>query len=318
MKRHDNTLARTQRRAFTLVELLAVIAIMAIIILLLLPAISAAREAARRAQCTNKLRQIGLATLNFHEARGFLPGTALTDGFLPKVVAMIEVLPFLEEQSLYSRFDRDVPPIGGVNAPLMFESTPFAWCPSSTRVQRTTTPDEYEQYFDGSLSESVKISQACYFPSGGAQNADGAMNAWGQRKIRLRDIRDGPGHTLFWSERSPDVCPQDDAFAQPWCDVMHFTAFTGPNRIPSFPSSAAEPHCHSLYLDTSSNHVGGANYVFGDGAVMFINDDINSWHPTDVEVKDGWYLPVPAQAPGVYQKLATRAGGEVVDVLSLD
>src|SRR5436853_7463027 len=67
------SLSRSQKRGFTLVELLVVIAIIGILVALLLPAIQAAREAARRAQCVNKMKQLGLAVLNFESARKVLP-----------------------------------------------------------------------------------------------------------------------------------------------------------------------------------------------------------------------------------------------------
>jgi prepilin-type N-terminal cleavage/methylation domain-containing protein/prepilin-type processing-associated H-X9-DG protein len=103
---------RGQRRAFTLVELLVVIAIIGILVALLLPAIQAAREAARRSQCTNNLRQVGVAILNYENSYKELPwgsSYARTDTTgmppIPKGNWVIPVLPFLEENSLASRWD---------------------------------------------------------------------------------------------------------------------------------------------------------------------------------------------------------------------
>ena len=88
-------------RGFTLVELLVVIAIIGMLIALLLPAVQAAREAARRMQCTNHLKQFGLAIHNFHDTFNALPPRAVGDG---RVTAFVFLLPFQEQQSLYEIF----------------------------------------------------------------------------------------------------------------------------------------------------------------------------------------------------------------------
>jgi len=100
-----------QRRAFTLVELLVVIAIIGILVALLLPAVQAAREAARRAQCSNNLKQMGLAAHNYHDTfRSFPPG-AITDGpccsAKSRVNWAIALLPYMEQTSLYDEYDHD-------------------------------------------------------------------------------------------------------------------------------------------------------------------------------------------------------------------
>ena len=90
------------RRAFTLVELLVVIAIIGILVALLLPAVQAAREAARRTQCTNNLKQIGLAIHNFHDAREFYPPSRIFD--LQATWAVV-IMPYMEESALYDEWD---------------------------------------------------------------------------------------------------------------------------------------------------------------------------------------------------------------------
>jgi len=111
------------RRGFTLVELLVVIAIIGILIALLLPAVQAAREAARRAQCTNNVKQIGLALHNYHDTHKTFPPTGILYGdplvsthALPYHYSwLVVILPFLEQQPLYDTIDLTVP-IWGVGA----------------------------------------------------------------------------------------------------------------------------------------------------------------------------------------------------------
>src|SRR6476661_1738708 len=107
-----------RRRGFTLIELLVVIAIIAVLIALLLPAVQAAREAARRAQCVNNVRQIGIAIQNYHDTNkhqpqyhAAIPDTATqtyanyTYSWRGPVWTVL-ILPFIEEQALYDRFDK--------------------------------------------------------------------------------------------------------------------------------------------------------------------------------------------------------------------
>jgi prepilin-type N-terminal cleavage/methylation domain-containing protein len=94
---------QTQRKsAFTLVELLVVIAIIGVLVALLLPAVQAAREAARRTQCTNQLKQLGIAVQNYHDVKKQMPPAKLEDRYLTWAVML---LPYVEQQSLYDSFD---------------------------------------------------------------------------------------------------------------------------------------------------------------------------------------------------------------------
>ena len=127
---------------FTLVELLVVIAIIGILVALLLPAVQAAREAARRSQCTNNLKNIGLALINFSDVYKRLPAAAAAHGKLPfgtkakGATWVLEILPFIEEQSLYDRFDKEISvtvfdrAAPDTNGPLLGVSLPVLVCPS--------------------------------------------------------------------------------------------------------------------------------------------------------------------------------------------
>src|SRR5213076_82519 len=97
------------RRAFTLVELLVVIAIIGVLVALLLPAVQMAREAARRTQCANHLKQLGLASQNFNDVRGTLPPTRVsndsTDANQNFLTWAILLLPYVEQQNYFSQWD---------------------------------------------------------------------------------------------------------------------------------------------------------------------------------------------------------------------
>lgn len=121
-----------KRRGFTLIELLVVIAIIAVLVALLLPAVQNAREAARRSSCTNNLRQIGLAIHNFHDAKNRLPSSGR-----PEAAATVRfglfthLLPYIEQQVLYDRYDPSVNWSHANNAPVTSVIIPTYRCPSS-------------------------------------------------------------------------------------------------------------------------------------------------------------------------------------------
>jgi prepilin-type N-terminal cleavage/methylation domain-containing protein/prepilin-type processing-associated H-X9-DG protein len=98
---------KARQQGFTLVELLVVIAIIGVLVALLLPAIQAAREAARRTQCTNNIKQIGLAAINYESAQGAFPiGMEMMPNLnLTKATFFVRLLPYLEQAGLYSQWD---------------------------------------------------------------------------------------------------------------------------------------------------------------------------------------------------------------------
>ena len=160
------------RRAFTLVELLVVITIIGILIALLLPAVQAAREAARRSQCTNNLKQIGMALHNYYQAHNVFPpggldygwsgagGTEPADKLIKNGNGLVLLLPYLEQQALFDRYDfrrcaslvkdqqtnivpsaRDFAgdPVTSGNAAVISQKVPVFMCPSDP--DNLTLPD---------------------------------------------------------------------------------------------------------------------------------------------------------------------------------
>lgn len=120
-----------RRRAFTLIELLVVIAIIGVLIALLLPAVQAAREAARRSQCTNNLKQLGLAIQNYIDTNGALPPTGTNTTYVPNDFSMKpRILPFLEQQPLYNALNQNFTYNSAINATVTSTTVSTFLCPS--------------------------------------------------------------------------------------------------------------------------------------------------------------------------------------------
>ena len=226
---------RLPRRGFTLIELLVVIAIIAILVAILLPAVQQAREAARRTQCKNNLKQLGLAAMNYHSTFGRFGyrkgGTGATvragasgvqwdvgptvggrhAANRGRLNGMIPLLPYFEQQALYEQIaSGDV----ASNVQPMGPNTWNGWAPFRERIESLFCPS------DG-LEQRVMNGQNYMFSAGDQGrnllgNTNGAGN-WGAKQAgqpvigrgvfgvmtgaRLRDITDGASNTTLFSER---------------------------------------------------------------------------------------------------------------------
>jgi prepilin-type N-terminal cleavage/methylation domain-containing protein len=297
-----------RRRGFTLIELLVVIAIIAILVALLLPAVQAAREAARRVQCINNLKQMGLAFHNFESANGFFTPAAIDDAFprlginvddSGKPVAkptehgwVILLLPFTEQVGLYNSYNlkadfRDAP-----NSTTIATQLNLMMCPSSPNPNRIDTNNSggfkgwkaaAGDY--GPNNSVVKVAIDGGFVSPG--NYAGVMQA--NQVHTLAEITDGTSNTLVISEDAgrPDV----------WTRGNHFTGSTpigSPSRVyvtgagwanresafglHGFPvdgNGNPPGPCHTNCVNRNevfSFHPGGANHIFADGSVHFVKE----------------------------------------------
>jgi len=189
------------RSAFTLVELLVVLAIIGLLVALLLPAVQSAREAARRTQCANNIKQLGLALTNFEVARGAYPATDPPNGFSPQA----RLLPFTEETNLQNLLDfKQAAFSGPYNAQVpnpqfvaaFATPIPLMLCPSDpAEVINTETTYGYSYAGNNymiSTGSGTGLNYDQRFPTDGI--------TFYNSRIRFRDVTDGTSNTVFMSE----------------------------------------------------------------------------------------------------------------------
>lgn len=185
------TPARCRRRAFTLVELLVVIAIIGILIALLLPAVQAAREAARRSQCTNNLKQIALAFHNYVDTHKKFPAYQYhVEGASSWLghSAMTMILPYVEQSSVYDQVKWTLPWDNG-NQPHLAKITPFV-CPTDGPFPNPTYPGNNYMVCGG--------ARVSFYDTGSPVKASGIFLR--RRESGFSDIRDGTSNVIMVSE----------------------------------------------------------------------------------------------------------------------
>jgi prepilin-type N-terminal cleavage/methylation domain-containing protein/prepilin-type processing-associated H-X9-DG protein len=298
-----------RRSAFTLIEVLVVIAIIGILVGLMLPAVQKVRESAARAKCQNNLKQIGLALQNYHDRMNGFPA-----GYQSQVASdnsdlgpgwgwAAYLLPDVEQTNLFNHIRFDLQIYDAKNAGARVATVPIYLCPSDPLARGTFT------VVDANGNPICLVAHASYTAMNGvlgvsndAFDNDGAFLR--NKNMRIADITDGLSNTLFVGERAtnmsfvtwtgavtnavvPDLRYSDQA------DQMA-NAELAPALVLSHGSRNHLPN-NPLVFDadaTSSYHVNGVNFLFGDGSVRGINSSINGL---------------------VYEALLTRAGGEAIN-----
>jgi len=305
--------AMSKRLAFTLIELLVVIAIIAILIGLLLPAVQKVRGAAARAQCLNNLKQIGIASHNFHDVNNALPPGFYYPSDLSgynrqgaSATWITYLLPFIEQQNIYNRIDWN----GGFGAAAGTPSDSNFFVVSQPLKLFLCPADDPAPPGHGSYARGNYVGNSGVGPMiEGFKRHETVNRPAGvfmiNRRQSLTSLADGSSNTVLASELL--MSPGND-----WRGVFHFSEGclyqhnfapnnTEPDRFRTeFCSSVKRAPCVGVYPDYStrsivltarSRHSGGVNAVIADGSARFVPDSISQ---------------------GTWQALGTVSGGEVI------
>jgi prepilin-type N-terminal cleavage/methylation domain-containing protein len=291
-----------RRHGFTLIELLVVIAIIAVLIALLLPAVQQAREAARRSQCINNLKQLGLALHSYHDSMSAFPpgwlgvqgGACNMEG--PSGFAWgVHLLPYVDQAPLYAQINFNLSCNDASNAIARRTALSVFRCPSDpstdtwqlgeegnpTNILATLPSANYVGSFGTMGFED--ICAAPPFPA--AQCISDGM-FFHNSCLRMSSVVDGTSNTVFLGEHRSNP-------ALGWHSTWVGVVPQGEEAIARVLAvSDHTPNHPALHIDDfSSWHVGGVHFLFGDGRVRFITQSIDT---------------------NVFKAMATRAGNEVV------
>lgn len=266
---------KSPARAFTLIELLVVVAIVTVLIGMLIPAVVLARDAARRLHCRNNLMQIGLALRNYESVHECLPPGCVDPGRPVKsqnkgyhVGWVVQILPQLEQSNIYAAYDFSAGVYDAKNTRAAGAALPVLNCPLTGQMAYSACHHDVEAPIDVDNHGVMFLNSS----------------------IHRDDIRDGISNTIYVGEAGP--------FGLGWASGTRSTLRnTGtPINYAAVPAGGVSIPVPAAAVDLlevggfGSGHRGGAHFVFGDGAVRFLNQWIS---------------------PPLYRQLGHRADGEL-------
>tara|TARA_R110002095_G_scaffold76879_1_gene65797 strand:+ start:7262 stop:8233 length:972 start_codon:yes stop_codon:yes gene_type:complete len=296
-----------RRPGFTLIELLVVIAIIAILIALLLPAVQQAREAARRSACKNKMKQIGLALHNYHDAHGVFPSgfgserNVLTSSGGRDLLGIsaasgqrapwaVVLLPFLEQGNLYEQFDLSGPFSGvatenaGVNQSLIYKQNSTFQCPSDPNSGTASNTNYIAVSGGGTNSDAWRDGHTCC--SNRVHMNNGIF--WVNSSTRIRDITDGTTNTFMVAETKYQAVKAAVTTYMSWAGTTRSGGASGDCCVTTVSIGAAIDSINSKVLngppglDTEtimrqfgSFHEGGCHVTLADGSTRFLSENMD-------------------------------------------